>query len=91
MATAWNFDAETIRELDDLVASGRFASPEAAVREGLRLIRKSNDADETVDLDSLDPETRRAIEIGIADADAGRLIPIEDVRAEMKRRFSSRL
>lgn len=62
----------------ELVASGVYGSRQEVLREGARLIHER--------------ESRRAsihakIEQGIADADAGRLIPIEDVIAEFRERY----
>jgi antitoxin ParD1/3/4 len=64
----------------DLVDSGRYRSRDELLREGARLIHER--------------EARLAaihakIEQGIADADAGRLTPIEDVIAEFKERYRS--
>lgn len=62
----------------DLVERGRYGSRDELLREGARLIHER--------------ESRRAaiyakIEEGIADADAGRLIPIEDIIAEFSERY----
>lgn len=80
-------DRQSVLELDDLVASGRFASREDAVREGLRLIQQQEVVDEAVDLDSLDSETRAAVEAGLADIAAGRTEDAEVVFARLRERY----
>lgn len=88
MATAINLDPKTLRDLDDLVASGRFLSREDALREGLRHVHEQDWTDEAVDLASLDPATRAAVEAGVA---AGRTYPAEQVFDELLRELRSRL
>lgn len=90
MATAIDLDQDTIRDLDDLVARGRFPSREDAVREGLRLVHEQDWTDEAGDLDSLDPKTRAALEEGLADVAAGRTYPAEEVFDELLRELRAR-
>lgn len=54
----------------DQVATGRFASSDAVLREGLRLLAAQER--KRAELDA-------AIEIGLADATAGRLKPMDEV------------
>lgn len=82
MATALNLDQRTVGELDDLVASGRFASREDAVREGVRLVREGNrDASSDAEL--------AGVERGLADVAAGRILSADEVRAELERRHAA--
>lgn len=64
--------------VEGLVAHGRFGSKSEVLREGVRLVeeREARLARMYVELDA-----------AIAEADAGKLTPIEDVRAEMHARF----
>jgi Arc/MetJ-type ribon-helix-helix transcriptional regulator len=78
-----------MRDLDDLVASGRFPSREDAVREGLRLVHEQDWTDEEVDLGTLDPETRAAIERGLADVAAGRVEDADIVFARLRERYAN--
>lgn len=89
MATAITLDQETLRDLDELVASGRFASREEAVREGLRLVHEQDWIDEEVDLDNLDPATRAAVEEGLADLKAGRVEDADVVFARLRDRYAT--
>ena len=89
MATALNLDPAIVRSLDDLVRSGRFASREAAVSEGLRLVEIA-DWGEPVDLDDLSPSERAGVERGLADVAAGRVHTSAQVRAELERRRALR-
>jgi antitoxin ParD1/3/4 len=89
MATVLKLDPATLSDLDELVASGRFASREDALREGLRLVHEQGWTDEAVDLDSLDPATRAAVEGGLADIDAGRTEDAEVVFARLRERYAN--
>ena len=89
MATALNLDPDTLRYLDDLVDRGLYPSREDAVREGLRLVHEQDWTDDEVDLDSLDPETRAAVEEGLADIAAGRVYPAEEVFARLRERYAN--
>lgn len=89
MATAISLDPDTLRDLDDLVARGRFASREDAVREGLRLVHEQDWTDEAVDLESLDPATRAAVEEGLADIAAGRTEDADVVFARLNERYAN--
>jgi putative addiction module CopG family antidote len=88
MLTAINLDPDTLRDLDELVASGRYASREDVVRAGLRLVHEEEWTDEEVDLDSLDPATRAALEEGLADVAAGRVEDADVVFARLRARYA---
>lgn len=88
MATQLKLDPDTEALIDDLMANGRFASREDVVREGIRLVRKNDWTDQEVDLDSLDPETRAAIEAGLADVEAGRVEDADIVFARLRERYA---
>lgn len=66
--------------VSDIVASGRFASKGDIVREGVRIVAEQ---------EMLRAELHAKIEQGLADADAGRLIPIEQVMEEMRTRWTA--
>ena len=89
MATAINLDVDTLRDLDDLVARGRFPSREEAVREGLRLVHEQDWIDEEVDLNALDPATLAAVEEGLADIAAGRVEDADVVFARLRERYAN--
>ena len=64
-----------------LVEQGRYNSKSEVLREGVRLVQERE-----LRLAALNA----SIERGLADADAGRLIPADDVYAELRARFSSK-
>ena len=64
-----------------LVEQGRYNSKSEVLREGVRLLQEREQR-----LAALNA----SIERGLADADAGRLIPAEEVYAELRTRFSSK-
>lgn len=77
------------RDLDDLVATGRFVSREDAVRHAVRLIW---DAEYDTRLpEPLDAETMAILEERIAEADANPDggIPAEEVFAELRQRYQN--
>ena len=65
--------------VDRLVRDGRYGSKSEVLRTGVRLVQE-HEARLAVLLGKL--------EEGIADADAGRTRPLEEVRAEMQARFA---
>jgi predicted transcriptional regulator len=67
-----------------LVSSGRYESLEQAVEAAIWQL--GDWEDEEVDLDSLSPDHRAAVEEGLADIEAGRVIPAEEV---FEKRLSS--
>ncbi|WP_242138458.1 hypothetical protein [Sphingomonas sp. TREG-RG-20F-R18-01] len=60
-----------------LVSSGRYESLEEAVEAAIWQLEAWED--EEVDLDTLSPEHRAAVEEGLADIEAGRVIPADAV------------
>lgn len=81
--------SDTAKALADaLVASGRFATVDEAVEAAIwRLDPPSEKEDEDLSRLDLSPEDRDAIAEGLADAKAGRLIPAEEIYAELRTRF----
>ncbi|CAN7323042.1 type II toxin-antitoxin system ParD family antitoxin [Bosea sp. LjRoot9] len=65
--------------VETLVASGRYNSKSEVLREGVRLVEEREKR-----LMALD----RALEAGLVEADAGRLIAGGDVFAELRARYS---
>lgn len=80
MATQLKLDPETERLIDDLLASGRFAKRMDVVRYGVELAYA--DANKP-----LEAETLAAIERGLADVQAGRTRPAEDVFRGLRAEF----
>jgi antitoxin ParD1/3/4 len=64
--------------VDELVARGRYNSKSEVLREGVRLVEEREKR-----LAALDA----AIERGIADADAGRVKPVDEVFDGLKKKF----
>jgi antitoxin ParD1/3/4 len=77
--------ADLGRRLEDvvetLVASGRYNSKSEVLREGVRLVEEREKR-----LLALD----RALDIGLAEADAGRLIASDEVFAELRARYADK-
>lgn len=65
-------------DADALVSSGRFGTVEQAIEASLSFLREGW-IDDEVDLDALSPEDRAAIEEGLADIEAGRVIDADEV------------
>ena len=74
---------ETQELLDAHMKRGGFASADEVVRAGLEALGQL----EGEYIEDLDPETRAAIEDGLAQADRGEVRPWEEVRAELRARF----
>ena len=69
---------ETETAVAELVERGRFASEADVLREGVRLVREREARLETLD---------QAIQRGLADADAGRTKPAEEVFARLQAKY----
>ena len=74
---------ETQELLDAHLKRGGFASADEVVRVALETLGQVRG----VDFEDLDPETRAAIEEGLAQADRGEGRPLEEVREEFRARF----
>lgn len=77
-----DFGAPLEQAISDLVASGRYTSRDDVLREGARIVTER---------ERLLADLHAKIEQGLADADAGRVIPIEDVIAKFEKRWSAPL
>lgn len=88
MATMVTISDQAKADAEALVGEGRFQTVDEAVEAGLYFLRNPW-IDEKVDLDELNPETRAAIEEGIADADAGRVRDAADVFDELIAKYES--
>jgi predicted transcriptional regulator len=87
MAIAIQLEPATIAALDAIVAKGRIKSRDEAIRTALQIV-EANDPDEW---DPLSSSEIAGIERGLADAEAGRLIPVEQVMEELERRHAAGL
>jgi antitoxin ParD1/3/4 len=65
--------------VDDLVKNGRYHSKSEVLREGVRLVQEREAALRRLD---------EALDRGLADADAGRVYPAEEVFAELEAMFA---
>ena len=74
---------ETQKLLEERMRSGRFASPDEAVRAALQTLGEV----EGDLLEDLDPETQAAIDRADAQADRGEDRPWEEVREELRARY----
>jgi antitoxin ParD1/3/4 len=77
MASAFRLHQDAVDQIDELVASGRFASREEVVGVALQRL-----ADETAWVREIESH----IDEGLADVDAGRVHTIEEVRAYFRNR-----
>ena len=87
MASAIHLEPATIEALDAIVAKGRVSSHDEAIRTALQIVEE-NDPDEW---DPLTAAEIAGIERGLADANAGRLIPVEQAMEELERRHAAGL
>ncbi len=78
MASSVDLGANLEQVVTGLVTSGRYNSRSEILREGVRLVQERERR-----LAALDA----AIERGLAEADAGLLISIDDIEAEMDARY----
>ena len=81
MAMSADLGSTLEKYVSKLVEQGRYNSKSEVLREGVRLLQEREQR-----LAALNA----SIERGLADADAGRLIPAEEVYAELRARFSSK-
>lgn len=86
MTTVVSINDEAKARADQLIRSGQYTSFDEVVRAALR---ESTDGwiDQEIDLDDLSPETRAAVEEGLADIEAGRVHDAEEVFAELRERY----
>lgn len=66
--------------IERLVATGRFSSKDEVIREGIRLLEERERKLEKLDA---------ALSRGIADAEAGRVTPADDVFDRLERKYQS--
>ncbi|MBD1549525.1 type II toxin-antitoxin system ParD family antitoxin [Roseibium aggregatum] len=79
MASSANLGPKLERYVTDLVKNGRYNSRSEVLREGIRLVEEREKR-----LAALDA----AISRGLADADAGRVKPIEDVAERLTEKYA---
>jgi len=80
MAGSANLGKHLEDYVDELVNTGRYETRDDVLREGLRLLQIKERR--LAELDA-------AIERGLADAEAGRVRPIEDVAARLKAKYAA--
>jgi antitoxin ParD1/3/4 len=80
MASSVDLGGNLEKVVTDLVTSGRYNSRSEILREGVRLVQERERRLEALDA---------AIARGRADIEAGRLIPLEDVAAELDARYAA--
>ena len=78
MASSANLGRHLETYVSDLVKSGRYNSRSEVLREGVRLVEEREKKLAVLDL---------AIASGVADADAGRVTPIDDVASELSAKY----
>jgi len=62
------------------VASGQYASPDEVIRAAMRALDR-DDQDEAIKLAAFD----QAIERGLADAESGRVLPLDEAFAQVRK------
>jgi predicted transcriptional regulator len=77
MASVITISDEARAAAEQLVREGRYHSVDQAFEAGIHHLAAWED--EEVDLDDLSPEDRAAVEEGLADIDAGRVLTSEEV------------
>jgi antitoxin ParD1/3/4 len=82
MADAVRLDDDLERSIDDLVGTGRYASREEVLRDGVRLLSERESR-----LRELDQSLARSV----ADIRAGRGVPAEEVFDELRARYGKML
>ena len=83
MATVITLDDDVQAKVESMVRSGRFASTEDAIRASVMLLD-----DDLLD-DELTPEDLAAIDEGLADIDAGRVVDAETVFERLTAKYSA--
>ncbi|WP_142778687.1 type II toxin-antitoxin system ParD family antitoxin [Agrobacterium sp. T29] len=78
MASSANLGRHLEGYVSDLVKSGRYNSRSEVLREGVRLVEEREKRLAALDL---------AIARGIADADAGRTTPMDDVASQLSAKY----
>ncbi|EPR08823.1 hypothetical protein L905_05530 [Agrobacterium sp. TS43] len=78
MASSANLGRHLEGYVSDLVKSGRYNSRSEVLREGVRLVEEREKRLAALDL---------AIARGIADADAGRTTPVDDVASQLSAKY----
>ncbi|AVH40699.1 type II toxin-antitoxin system ParD family antitoxin [Agrobacterium tumefaciens] len=78
MASSANLGRHLEGYVSDLVKSGRYNSRSEVLREGVRLVEEREKRLAALDL---------AIARGIADADAGRITPVDDVASQLRAKY----
>jgi antitoxin ParD1/3/4 len=82
MADTVRLDDDLERSIDDLVGTGRYASREEVLRDGVRLLSERESR-----LRELDQSLARSV----ADIRAGRGVPAEEVFDELRARYGKML
>ena len=80
MAISADLGATLEKYVGQLVKRGRYNSKSEVLREGVRLVQ---------DREQRNADLAASIARGLADADAGRLIPADKVFAELKAKYSA--
>ena len=80
MAISADLGSTLEKYVDQLVKKGRYNSKSEVLREGVRLVQ---------DREQRNADLAASIARGLADANAGRLIPADKVFAELKEKYSA--
>ncbi|WP_297510300.1 type II toxin-antitoxin system ParD family antitoxin [uncultured Caulobacter sp.] len=82
MAISVDLGVQLEAAVNDLIDKGRYGSKSEVLREGVRLVQER---------EAKLAAFHAAIEAGLADADAGRTVSLEDAFAEVETRLDARL
>jgi len=80
MASSGNLGKQFETTVEKLVSQGRYKSRDEVLREGVRLVDER---------EARLAKLNKALDKGIADADAGRMRPAEEVFAELRARYEA--